>query len=216
MKGTSLTTLSDVQMMIEEEQRGQDSEENRFELLKYLIKPEIVLNKYVTLWNLNVVTTMWDVIDKQGKKLIKVCIPGERWGSEILRCTTCIEQKAVQKGPPRLMGSRLRVFRPFQIISTDIVEPLPRSTVREIVCLPSVTYAVRTLIHEATGCTPFFINFDREHMLSGEDYPNTTTVPDEYDRDDVAERRVTDFARLYDVRKRLEQASKQSRTHYNL
>ncbi|GLV46477.1 hypothetical protein CBL_20807 [Carabus blaptoides fortunei] len=38
------------------------------------------------------------------------------------------EQKAVQKGPPGRMGSRPRVFRPFQLISTDIVGPLARSS----------------------------------------------------------------------------------------
>ena len=44
------------------------------------------------------------------------------------RCVLCTEHKAVQKPPPGLMGSRPRVFRPFQLISTDIIGPLPRTT----------------------------------------------------------------------------------------
>lgn len=242
----------------------------------------------------------------------------------IRKCITCTEHKAVQKCAPGFMGTRPRVFRPFQLISTDIIGPLPRSSKgyryilviadyyskfvltfplrtataqavtrhmendvfllfgvpQYLLCdngvqfkstdfrnlcgkykvsilfnalyhpqnnpservnrviktmlssyvqdnhqtwdkvLPSVSCAIRTLVHEATGYTPYFVNFGREHIISGEDYPAESVIPDQpvhYDRENIAERRGKGFEKLYsDVRKRLDRAYQQSRVQYNL
>lgn len=43
-------------------------------------------------------------------------------------CKTCISYKSVQKPPAGLMGTRPKISKPFELISCDILGPLPRST----------------------------------------------------------------------------------------
>lgn len=241
----------------------------------------------------------------------------------VRRCVTCTEHKAIQQRPPGLMGTRPRVFRPFQMISTDLIGPLPNSSrgykyilvvadyfskfvvtcplraatapavtrflendvfllfgvPQYLICdngvqyqstefrqlcrkynvnilfnalyhpqnnpservnrvvktmlasyvkdnhrhwdiyLPAVSCAIRTLVHEVTGYTPYYINFGREHMLSGNEYPVDAFAPHEpvdYDRDNL-QKRVKGFTNMYaDVRKRLDRAYQQSSAQYNL
>lgn len=239
-------------------------------------------------------------------------------------CIICAEHKVVQKSPPGLMGTRPRVFRPFQLISTDLIGPLPPSAKgykyilvvcdyfskfvltfplraatapaisrfmeeyvfllfgapQYIICdngvqfrsgefrnvcakydvailfnalyhpqnnptervnrviktmlssyikdrqqqwfhyLPSVTCAIRNLVHEATGLTPYFVNFGREQILSGRDYP-VDAIDGRgditFDREEVREQRPARFVKIYaEVRKRLDQAQTQARARYNL
>lgn len=240
------------------------------------------------------------------------------------QCVTCTEHKVVQKGPPGLMGTRPRVFRPFQLISTDLIGPLPPSTrgykyilvicdyfskfvltfplrsataqlvtrhmeesvfllfgvPQYVICdngvqfrsgefrnicakydvtilfnalyhpqnnptervnrviktmlssyiqdtqrkwdayLPSITCAIRTLVHEATGFTPYFINFGREQILSGRDYPVKAMDEDgeiTIDRDKSIDPKPARWEKVFtEVRRRLDQAQQHSRTHYNL
>lgn len=46
----------------------------------------------------------------------------------VKRCKTCIAYKVVQDKPCGLMGTRPVISKPFQLISVDIVGPLPRSS----------------------------------------------------------------------------------------
>lgn len=50
--------------------------------------------------------------------------------------------------------------------------------------LPAISCAIRTTRHETTGFTPFFINFDREHKLFGQDFseaiPTVDTEPQQF------------------------------------
>ena len=65
--------------------------------------------------------------------------------------------------------------------------------------LPSVTCALRTLRHDVTGFTPFFINFGREHVLSGKEYSTEAIQPDGkivYNRDNVSDIRPAGFKNI--------------------
>lgn len=46
----------------------------------------------------------------------------------ISRCVVCLKAKPEQKLPPGRMGGHSNVSRPWEVISTDIIGPLPRST----------------------------------------------------------------------------------------
>lgn len=48
--------------------------------------------------------------------------------SYVKRCKVCIGHKSVQKSPSGLLGSRPTLTKPFQMISVDLMGPLPRST----------------------------------------------------------------------------------------
>ena len=80
--------------------------------------------------------------------------------------------------------------------------------------LPKVGCAIRTSVHEATGLTPFFINFGREHKSSGNDYDHPLV---EADSVPTSRRAVEEFKNIYDdVRKRLDTAHSKSKVRYNL
>src|SRR5437588_9873572 len=46
----------------------------------------------------------------------------------ISRCTVCSAHKVEQKAPPGFMAPRATATRPWQVLCTDLVGPLPRST----------------------------------------------------------------------------------------
>lgn len=77
--------------------------------------------------------------------------------------------------------------------------------------LPKVGCAIRTSVHETTGVTPFFVNFGREHVISGTQYQpgpegHETKVNDQ-----------RDFEPLFaDVRARLIAAHRKSKQRYDL
>ena len=80
--------------------------------------------------------------------------------------------------------------------------------------LPKVSCAMRTLANETTGLTPFFINFGREHIISGEDHerPNFS---ERINRDYASQ--SSEFKLLFqDFKKRLERAYERSKPRYNL
>lgn len=241
----------------------------------------------------------------------------------VRHCAVCAMHKVEQKRPPGYMGSRPKVSKPFQLVSTDLIGPLPRSTrgyryilvvadyyskfvltfplrnataqgvtthikndlfllfgvPQYIICdngvqyrskefkklcqeydvqilynalyhpqnnpaervnrviktmlasyvkdnhrdwdkyLPSVTCAIRTLTHEVTGYTPYFINFGREHIISGKAYSHPNIAPDGqiiFDRAKI-QHRLQGYAQLHqDIGKRLSKAYEKSRNHYNL
>lgn len=234
----------------------------------------------------------------------------------VRNCTVCIACKPQRQAPAGLMGQRPPVTKPFQVISCDLVGPLPRSsggythilTVSDyfsklallfplrkatavsvkrqiednvflmfgvpeyLICdngpqftsrlftemcksykckisfnplyhaqanpvermhgvlktmlrayvsdnqrqwcklLPKVGCAIRTQRHEATGHTPFFINFGREHVISGDqhDHPLRDDQPLPLNRSDA-------FEPLFrDVRKRLTLAYQRSKPRYDM
>lgn len=80
--------------------------------------------------------------------------------------------------------------------------------------LPKVGCAMRTAVHEATNYTPFFVNFGREHIISGDQYnrPNFS----ENHKQKIAPSAV-EFEKIYqEVRQRLDAAHARSKTRYNL
>lgn len=231
------------------------------------------------------------------------------------RCHTCTAHKPENRTPPGLMGSRPNITKPWQMISIDLVGPLPRSsqgymyilvvsdyfskfpllfplrtasaksitklieesvfllfgTPEFLICdngtqfrsreftstcdsykvkilftspyhpqanpvervnrtlkimlssyvqenhrqwdkvLAQVGCAMRTLKHESTCQTPFFVNFGREHCVYGTDHHHP--VQD----NTVALDRSRGFYRVYqDVQKRLEAAHQKSKSRYDL
>lgn len=80
--------------------------------------------------------------------------------------------------------------------------------------LPKINCAVRTLANETTGLTPFFINFGREHIISGEDHTRPNMGQNQ-NRDYNSQ--AKEFESLFeDVKKRLERAHERSKPRYNL
>lgn len=240
----------------------------------------------------------------------------------VKNCEVCIAHKVVQNKPSGFMGSRPVVSKPFQMISVDIVGPLPRSTKGYVyifvVCdyfskfvltcplrtattasickfledhvfllfgvpqyiisdngpqfksadfkklcekydstvlynalyhpqnnptervnrviktmlsmyvkenhrqwdvyLNSVTCAVRTLVHEVTRYTPYFLVFGREHVLSGKEFVSISIGEGvQYDRSEKIVNRKDSFKKLYDeVKTRLAHAYQRSSHQYNL
>lgn len=240
----------------------------------------------------------------------------------VKKCKICIGHKSVQKSPAGLLGSRPTITKPFQMLSIDLMGPLPRSTkgysfifvisdyfskfvltfplrsanalkicehlendvfllfgvpkyiiadngtqfrgkhftdlcnkykvkmlfnalyhpqhnpverVNRVVkttlsCyvqenhrkwdlfLPSASCAIRTLVHEVTGFTPYFINFGREHIIRGD--LHDITIPDKninVVRDNVDLNRSGNFLHLYNkVKEKLERAYRASEGRYNL
>lgn len=83
--------------------------------------------------------------------------------------------------------------------------------------LPELACAMRTARHETIRLTPYFVNFGRNMMLSGEDY-DRDNIPDVDDgmKTSDATKNLT-FKKMFgDVRKRLEDAGKKSCARYNL
>lgn len=78
--------------------------------------------------------------------------------------------------------------------------------------------AIRTAVHEATGCTPYFINFGREQILNGREHTimdrdpqpietNYAKLPD----------RLDGFVKLYsEVRKKMSKSFERNKYNYNL
>ena len=81
--------------------------------------------------------------------------------------------------------------------------------------LPSVGCAIRTLVHEATGFTPYFVNYGREQILRGTDY--AVDGMDEagdiaFDRTKIPEKRPAQLEKIFtEVRRRLDRAQEQAR-----
>lgn len=80
--------------------------------------------------------------------------------------------------------------------------------------LPRVGCAIRTATHEVLKLTPFFVNFGREHIISGDQYR-------EFRNPDVNPNNPTEKGKLLqalfkDVRQRLDKAHMRSKIPYNL
>lgn len=87
--------------------------------------------------------------------------------------------------------------------------------------LPKLGCAVRTATHEVTGLTPYFINFGREMILSGEDHKVRVRENDVVDGEPLAKEvmihRSQALARVFqDVRLKLQQAYEKSKCRYDL
>lgn len=83
--------------------------------------------------------------------------------------------------------------------------------------LPKVACAIRTARHEATGLTPYFINFGREMRLSGEAYDIPEGFENCVDRTEDLHGRSKEFVKLFkDVRERLDKAFAKNKAHYDL
>lgn len=79
--------------------------------------------------------------------------------------------------------------------------------------LPKVACAIRTAVHETTMVTPFFTNFGREHVGSGDQYNLLVTAG----AAPAANAPQRNFEQLFaDVRKRLAAAHEKSKRRYNL
>lgn len=86
--------------------------------------------------------------------------------------------------------------------------------------LPSVACAIRTSKHEATGLTPYFINFGREISLNND--PEVAVEVEandeiEFDRGENLQMRSAALQKVYvDVKKRLDKAYLASKPRYDL
>lgn len=247
----------------------------------------------------------------------KMCVDVTNY---VRRCPTCLVHKSEKKKVPGLMGSRPRVTKPWQMISVDLVGPLPRSTqgfinilvvsdyfskfplffaLRQatapavtkyiedqvfllfgvpeyLICdngvqfrskefknmcesyktkvlynaayhaqanpvervngvmktmlasyvsdnqrqwdklLPKVGCAIRTSAHEAIGMTPYFVNFGREHIVSGNQYTQPSFVNNNADTKEtnVVPKELENV--FTDVRKRLDTAYQRAKSRYDL
>lgn len=83
--------------------------------------------------------------------------------------------------------------------------------------LQKIACALRTSTHEVTKLTPFFVNFGRNMILSGEDYANTF-INDDGDGTQTGDlSRNESFKKMFlDIKTRLEVAGKKSCDRYNL
>lgn len=80
-----------------------------------------------------------------------------------------------------------------------------------------IACAIRTSTHEVMKLTPYFVNFGRNMMLSGEDYrPENLLLDDDGRQNGTLSRNVHFKDMFQDVRKRLEEAGKKSCERYNL
>ncbi|KAG5870186.1 hypothetical protein JTB14_032478 [Gonioctena quinquepunctata] len=191
----------------------------------------------------------------------------------VRNCQLCKAYKPDLRRPNGLMTSQPRVNRPWEMISTDLMGPLPRSTkgnkfilvitdyfskyslvfplrsstadvvVRKIeeeaflvygvprllLCDNGPQYrsrrmrklaeeyklacAMRTGKHESTSHTPYFVNFGRSMVLSGEDFDKKNIFEDTSTEDS----RPEGFGKLFeDIRKRLDAAAAKNEKTYNL
>ena len=73
------------------------------------------------------------------------------------------------------------------------------------VYLQSVACAIRSSRHEVTGYSPYFVNFGREHLNSGNYYNHL--VPDEVSKEDETPKRLVGFQKMYeDINEKLQRA----------
>lgn len=80
--------------------------------------------------------------------------------------------------------------------------------------LPKVACAIRTATHEVLKLTPFFVNFGREHVISGNQYEEPQ-IPDANPKNPTEKAELLK-AIFKDVRQRLDKAHERSKTTYNL
>lgn len=81
--------------------------------------------------------------------------------------------------------------------------------------LPKISCAIRTLVNETTGVTPFFINFGREHVMGGKDHDRPSFADNSQPRDYTSQ--AKEWELLYkDVKKSLDKAHQRSKIRYNL
>lgn len=233
----------------------------------------------------------------------------------VRKCEICLAHKPENRSPPGLMGSRPKVSKPWQMISVDLIGPLPRSsqgynyilvvadyfskfpltfplrkavastivrlmeenvfllfgTPEYLICdngtqfrgkeftslcenykvkilftspyhpqanpverinrnlkimlssyvrdnhrtwdklLPKVACALRTAKHEVTKQTPYFVNFGREHCVSGEDYQHPLAD------NEISLDRSNGFRKIFtDVQERIRLAHEKSKSRYDL
>lgn len=83
--------------------------------------------------------------------------------------------------------------------------------------LEKIACALRTSKHEITKLTPYFVNFERNMILSGEDYSYPDLLRKEDGSQTAGQSRNENFKQMFsDVRKRLEVAGRKCCDHYNL
>lgn len=83
--------------------------------------------------------------------------------------------------------------------------------------LPKIACALRTAKQETTKLTPYFINFGRNMILSGEDYNNDELLSEESGTQTAEVSRNKYFRKMFeDVRSRLKEAARKCCERYNL
>lgn len=83
--------------------------------------------------------------------------------------------------------------------------------------LSKVACALRTCKHEVAKLSPYFINFGRSMVLSGDDYTNRDALDKDCDERLLGSIRNESMRKLFgDVRQRLQKASQASASRYNL
>lgn len=84
--------------------------------------------------------------------------------------------------------------------------------------LTAIGCALRTAVHETIGYSPYFVNFVREHKISGEQH--RTPFRESTDPDVIkfeVEHRILGYRQMYAKnRQRLRQAQERNRRRYNL
>lgn len=84
------------------------------------------------------------------------------------------------------------------------------------VYLHKVACAMRTAVHEVTNCTPYFINFGREHIISGKLHEQISENKT-HCVDDFIGHRSKAFQTLYqEIRERIRKAHLRSKQRYDL
>lgn len=83
--------------------------------------------------------------------------------------------------------------------------------------LPKIACALRTAKQETTKLTPYFVNFGRNMVLSGDDYDNSDLLEKECGTQTAEVSRNFMLKRMFaDVKKRLEEAARKCCERYNL
>lgn len=104
-----------------------------------------------------------------------------------------------------------------RVVKTMIASYVKNDQRRWDECLSKCGCAIRTGIHEATGYTPYFVNFGREQVLDGKDYGKAEDPqPIQANYSKIPER-ISGYAKLYsNVIKKMSQSFERSRHNYNL
>lgn len=83
--------------------------------------------------------------------------------------------------------------------------------------LPAITCAIRTAKSETTGYSPYYVNFGREYVQTGDQYEYQLPNNDDINLDSMIQKRQLGFQKLYEnVKQKLCVAQERNRKVYNL
>lgn len=112
-----------------------------------------------------------------------------------------------------------RVNRTLKTMLSSFVKDNHRTWSRY---LPKVSCAIRTSVHEVTKHTPYFVNFGREHVISGKDHAVFRDIVRSdhgygSDNEEKSRNRSEEFRLLFEeIRDRIRKAHERSKQRYDL